>query len=693
MELKFILPIIFLGTFAQAQDVLWEKSMGGKQADYLMDATATPDYGFLLAGSSLSGKSGNKTVAGNGDLDYWLWKMNENGDLDWQKSFGGTGNDFLHCVRLTNDGGYILGGTSNSTDFIDDEKQPGTKKQKCRGGDDFWVIKLDAAGNEDWQQTIGGMGQEKLKSIAPTKDGGYILGGSSASPNPSPGEQDPEELKMYGDKKSENFGNMDYWVVKLDNKGKIVWQKTFGGIYEDELRSIEATNDGGYIIGGYSNSPQSGNKSDDNKGTGDFWILKLDQSAEITWQKTIGGNQDDQLYMVHQTQDGNYVVGGNSNSEASNEKRNNNSNGTDFWVLKLGQEGEIIWQETYDIGAVDILTSIVENKDGTLLIGGTSPLTPEGGTPNGVRRIKAMGKIKAIGKKSAANGGEFIAIKTKEDGEEIWRQSVGSGGNDLLKKAIETRDGGYLLAGIGLPPAPSKGGGAETYQTVDGGGTRDSSLPRNDNFGLQQTENQQFQNIKNEINGAIGGIQKDLNKEISALMPSNAGKQELGSINYGLNLPTEFIKLPILGNNDNTNTNSPINSATSPTSAQNSSTPTPSSTSLAPPLGVGGLGLGLGLDFRVVKLRDEDKKPVVRVRVEAAPNPTTAFTNIVIGYEFVSGTATVADIAGHILQQFDIKTRTVPIDLESYPEGIYIVNIATNVSSDGVEVIKKGNKN
>ena len=689
MKLKLILLLIFLATFAQAQDVLWEKSMGGKQADYLMDATATPDYGFLLAGSSLSGKSGNKTVAGNGDLDYWLWKMNEKGDLDWQKSFGGTGNDFLHCVRLTNDGGYILGGTSNSTDFIDEEKQSGTKKQKCRGGDDFWVIKLDAAGNEDWQQTIGGMGQEKLKSIAPTKDGGYILGGSSASPNPSAGEQDPAEIKMYGDKKSENFGNMDYWVVKLDNKGKIVWQKTFGGIYEDELRSIEATNDGGYIIGGYSNSPQSGNKSDDNKGTGDFWILKLDKNGEITWQKTIGGNQDDQLYVVHQTQDGNYVVGGNSNSEASDEKRSNNSNGTDFWVLKLGQEGEIIWQETYDIGSVDILTSIVENKDGTLLIGGSSPLTPspltpEGGTPNGVDKIKAMGRTKASQKTKGAgknsNSGEFIAIKTKENGEEIWRQSVGSGGNDLLKKAIETRDGGYLLAGIGQPQNfPSSGG-------VPEGRGGFSPTSNTDNFGLQQTENQQFQNIKNEINGAIGDVQKDLNKEISALNPSKGEKQELGSIKYGLNLPTEFIKLPTLGNNDNTNANNPINLPT-----QNSSTPTPSSTSLAPPLGAG--GLGLGLDFRVVKLRDKDKKPVVRVRVEAAPNPTTAFTNIVIGYEFASGTATVADIAGHILQQFDIKTRTVPIDLESYPEGIYIVNIATNVSSDGVEVIKKGNKN
>ena len=598
----------------------------------------------MLAGSSLSGKSGNKTIASNGDLDYWLWKMNEKGDLDWQKSFGGTGNDFLHCVRLTSDGGYILGGTSNSTDVIDDEKQPGTKIEKCRGGDDFWIIKLNAAGVEEWQRTIGGMGQEKLKSIAQTKDGGYILGGSSASPDPA--KADPTEVLLYGEKKSENFGNMDYWVVKLDKNGKIVWQKTIGGIYEDELRSIEATNDGGYIVGGYSNSPQSCNKTEDNKGTGDYWVLKLDQNGEIKWQKTIGGSQDDQLSVVHQTYDGNYIVGGNSNSEASNEKRSNNSNGTDFWILKLNQEGEILWQENYNIGEVDVLSSIVENKDHTLLMAG-SPLTPKGG----------IGE--SLGKKNGS--GDFVAIKTTENGEEIWRQSVGSDGEDLLKKVIETRDGGYLLAGTSLPPTPSKGGGADSLQKMGG----------NLN-GIQQTENQQLQKATNEVNEAIKEVQND----ISSLNPSKGGKQELGSIKYGLNLPTDIIKLPTLGSGY--------------TSQDTSSTPTS---------GVGGKGTGdqakvFGSnDFWVVKLRDKDKKVVPRIMVEAVPNPTEEFTNIVLGYDFVSGTATITDLAGHILQQIDIKTRTIPIDLGQYPEGIYIVNIATNVSSVGVKVIKKGNKN
>ena len=440
-----------------------------------MDALPTPDFGFILAGSSLSAKTGNKTQENNGDLDYWLWKMKENGDLDWQKSFGGSGNDFLHSIKLTNDGGFVLAGTSSSPSPSEGGEQRSDKKDKCRGSDDIWIIKLDASGTEEWQKTIGGMGQEKLKTICPTKDGGYILGGSSSSPAPSKTETDIEELKLYGEKKSEAFGNMDYWLVKLDRKGQLEWQKTFGGIYEDELRSIEPTNDGGYVLGGYSNSPVSGNKTDDNKGVGDFWVLKLDSKGEITWQKTIGGNQDDQLYAVHQTYDGNYMVGGNSNSDTSNEKNRSNTSGTDIWILKLGQEGEVLWQETYNIGEVDVLSSIVENRDHTLLLGGfcSSPPTP----------LQRRGEQdKGIG--------DYVAIKINEIGEEIWRQSVGTDGDDLLKKVVETRDGGYLLAGISQPqdiiPSPTL---PEGKGVSDGIG---SSLG-----GGQQTENKQIQNATN----------------------------------------------------------------------------------------------------------------------------------------------------------------------------------------------------
>ncbi|WP_321539781.1 hypothetical protein [Flavobacterium piscinae] len=143
-------------------------------------------------------------------------------------------------------------GTSNSP------KGEG-KKEDSRGHEDIWVIKLDAKGTEEWQKTIGGSSQEMAHSIRQTADGGYIIGASSSS-------------EKTGDKETNSRGAMDYWIIKLDKKGEIDWQQTFGGIYNDFLKSIEQTHDGGYIVGGYSNSPESGDKTNRNFGIGDYWF-------------------------------------------------------------------------------------------------------------------------------------------------------------------------------------------------------------------------------------------------------------------------------------------------------------------------------------------------------------------------------------------------------------------------------------
>lgn len=528
--------VFFKGTIPlNAQDILWEKSYGGKHADYLFDAIATPDYGFILAGSSVSKKSGNKTEDSRGDLDYWVWKMDEKGELDWQKNLGGIGQDLLSSIVLTNEGGFLLAGSSNSNKGFD-------KKENSYGNSDFWVIKLNAKGEEEWQKTFGGSGQDDLTVVLKNKDGGFVLGGSSNS-------------EKSGDKSEGNFGGMDYWVVKLDSKGEYVWQHTFGGNYNDELRSIALTEDGGYLLGGSSNSIESGTKNQKNIGNSDYWIVKLDNNGNEQWQKTIGGSGDDQLYVVHTTADGNYLLGGNSNSESGDDKRSSNESGTDFWVLKLDKDASILWQETYNIAKVDVLTSLVENDDRTILLGGYA----QGEI---IKRTKPINKIQETEVKVKLGTDDYIAIKLNEKGEEIWRKDVGSSGQDILKKVIETRDGGYLMAGT------SKG------------------------------------KVSNDKNSGIG---------------SN--------------------------------------------------------------------------DFWVVKLKDKQKPKEAKKPVEAIPNPATDYTNVIVGYDFNKGTATLVDLAGHVLQKFEISNRTVPIDLQGLPEGVYIVNIKTEKQSDGVKIIKGRNKN
>jgi hypothetical protein len=635
----YVAAVALFPTAGFCQDILWEKSYGGRHADYLMDAQPTADYGFILAGSSLSGKTGNKTQPNSGDLDYWVWKMDESGELDWQKSFGGSGTDLLQSIRLTNDGGFILAGNSNSPKGI-------VKKEDSRGGDDFWVIKLDAKGGEQWQKTIGGSGQEKLQSVCPTKDGGYILGGTSSS-------------EKSGDKTQNGYGSLDYWVVKLDSDGKIEWQQVFGGVYLDELRSIEQTSDRGYILGGYSNSSATGNKSDKNVGVGDYWVIKLDPKGAIEWQKTIGGDRDDQLYVVHQSYDGGYVLGGNSNSNPSNNKQKGNSNGTDFWVVKLDAEGKNLWQETYNIGRVDVLTSLVENKDHTMLLGGFA-------------QSEIGGSNK---KKDDKEINDYVAIKISEKGDELWRQSVGSAGEDVLKKVIETRDGGYLLAGTSNP--------AKTGSRATGEAKSKSGSPVKLGNGDQ---NEQMENATSAVNESISGVQDDIN---------SAFNEQAGKLTKGIN--------DAVGPDKDSAMQYGVNSPNNPLSK-------------VPSLGSGGSGGGIGgllpgqgqqatlpasgdkarsfgyPDFWVVKLRDKDKLLKVKASIEAFPNPAHDFTNVIIGYEYYSGTATVVDLAGHTLETFPISGRTIPVDLSRYPDGIYIVNVKTDKGgSEGVKVMKNGN--
>ncbi|HBD27036.1 T9SS type A sorting domain-containing protein [Flavobacterium sp.] len=425
----FLVIGLFSITHLVAQDILWERSYGGKHAEYLYDAIPTADYGFILAGSSISNKNGNKSEANKGDLDYWIWKMDEKGTPEWQKSFGGTGVDILFSVKNTNDGGFILAGTSSSNKSED-------KKDDSKGQEDFWIIKLDAKGKELWQRTIGGTSQEKLLSITQTKDGGYILGGSSSS-NKTVADN-KGKLDEFG--KSENAkGNLDYWIVKLDSEGKKEWDKTLGGRYYDELKSIEQTQDEGFIIGGYSNSPISGDKTEANIGQGDYWVIKLNQDGLIQWQRTLGGDKDDNLFSLTQTKDNGFIVGGSSNSGATDAKSETSKNGSDFWILKLDEIGNVQWQETYDYGKYDMLSSIVENADGTFLIGGYAQSESKSKSTN-TKGLKTT-------KKDEEGINDYIALKIKANGDEIWTQTIGSNGDEVLKKLFEMRDGGYLLAG------------------------------------------------------------------------------------------------------------------------------------------------------------------------------------------------------------------------------------------------------
>lgn len=423
LAFAFFLSLNFQKSYSQ--EIEWQQVLGGIHSEYLYDLKATPDYGFILAGSSFSADSGNKSEKGQGDLDYFLWKMDEAGKMEWQKTFGGSASDYLYSVSLTSEGGFILGGSSDSP-------KSGDKLEDGFGNMDFWILKLDPMGEEEWQITLGGIGNDQLQSIQQTPDGGFIIGGSSDS---SPIQN--QEGKIIGNKSEASYGSFDYWVVKLSASGSIEWERTFGGMFSDQLKTILITEDG-YLIGGTSNSLVSGNKSAKELGMNDYWIIKLDEKGNEVWQRTYGGEGDESLAQILETENG-YLFAGSSSSPNPSQgggKTAGNGNGTDFWVLEIDKNGEPIWDQTYDIGKWDVLVSASPGPSQGAEFGGPTYL------------LGGYASTETFGKRVDNKGiNDFVAIKINHRGEMLWSKTIGGNGTDQLKGLAQTRDGGYLLAG------------------------------------------------------------------------------------------------------------------------------------------------------------------------------------------------------------------------------------------------------
>lgn len=624
---SFHFLFLIIAQAAYSQDILWEKSFGGRQGDYLIDVLSTPDNGFILAGSSLSNKSGNKQQEGTGDLDYLIWKMDEEGGSEWQKSFGGSGSDLLKVILNTSDGGFLLGGISNSPVGFD-------KTETSRGGTDFWILKITAQGDILWQKVFGGKGLDELNSLITTSDGGYLLGGSSSS-------SADVKVDLIGGKKENSRGGLDYWIIKIDAQGNEIWQHTYGSKYSDQLQSIVATKDGGYLVGGYSNSPASKDKTQEKLGKGnDFWILKLNSVGQIEWQEVLGGTAEDQLKVVKQTNDGNYIVAGQSNSVTRSTK-----NGVDLWLVKLDLTGSVLWEVALDIGNNDILTSLIEEEDGSLIIGAYSP-------------------THSTADKEGFN--DYVALKLSSTGEELWRKYYGSNGADVLQKLIATDDKGYLLIGTSDPEF--KGRKFKDSKGIKGINPLNSS---------------------EQLAGA-----KRLQDEIDAKIKQH-GKQFNDAVREQTTALTDGINKKIDAYNNSAfkvGVNGPVGDLLNPKSGTNSKSGSQQFENFGPKPGIKisrdkKVSYG-GRDFWVVKLKNKEQKAKDELNIVAYPNPTNAYTNIVIGFEFDRGSLSVYDIGGRELESFKIEQNTVAVNLSAHPTGVYIIKVKTNKGSESIKIIK-----
>ena len=278
----------------------WDKRFGGTNEEDLLAVHQTKDGGYILGGWSWSGINGDKTQLNCGTLDFWIVKTDSTGNKQWDKCFGGPDADYLNTLILTTDGGYLLGGPSFS-DIGCDKTEYNRDTAIASWSSDYWIIKIDSLGNKQWDKTFGGTDWDELYSLQQTKDGGFILGGISRSD--SSGDKTQNKWDPY-------WFHHDYWIVKTDSLGNKEWDKDFGAIGDEySFGNIFQTSDVGYLISGTSNSYISGDKTEDNLGNLQAWIIKTDSLGVKQWDKTIFTKGDDDFRCIAiQTHDGCYAI-------------------------------------------------------------------------------------------------------------------------------------------------------------------------------------------------------------------------------------------------------------------------------------------------------------------------------------------------------------------------------------------------
>ncbi len=290
---------------------LWNQTYGGSDFDAGYSVCKTSDGGFIITGETRS--------FGNGGFDVWLIKTDALGNELWNRTFGGSDDDYGRDVLEVSDGGFIITGETRSFG---------------NGGFDVWLIETDTQGNELWNQTFGGSDDDYGRFVQEVSNGGFIIA---------------------GDTKSFGNGSSDIWLVKTDADGNELWNKTFGGTNTEFGFSVRETFDGGFIITGDTKSSGHGEK--------DLWLIKTDLNGNELWNQTFGGSDNDYGRSVQETATGAYIITGYTFSFG----RGN----SDIWLINTDATGRESWSRTFGGEFLDYGMSVLESSDGRYVVTGT----------------------------------------------------------------------------------------------------------------------------------------------------------------------------------------------------------------------------------------------------------------------------------------------------------------------------------
>lgn len=382
------------------------KTYGGAKNETAKSIISTTDGGYAILGytQSMDGDIIDKTDL---SYDYWVLKFNANDELQWNKTYGGTADDRGNEIIQTQDGGYAILGASYSND---------EDVSTNAGANDYWIAKLDATGNISWQKSFGYSGSDYGTSLIQSNDGGYLITGVL----------DVTQSGGAGNTKNSSalHAGGDYWAIKLSPIGNLEWSKYFGGYFTDTPQDVVQTSDNGFIIVGGSDSEDT--DISNNKGSYDFWVIKISSTGELIWEKSFGGSQIDEARGITASGDGNYIIAGDTRS--SDIDINSNYGAADLWIIKITPTGELIWEKTIGGTSFDVARSISRTQDNGFILSGNSRSDDGDLTTN-------------------QGQNDAWALKINSSGDIQWQTTVGGSDIDLAYSITELQNKTIIAVG------------------------------------------------------------------------------------------------------------------------------------------------------------------------------------------------------------------------------------------------------
>ncbi|WP_339623622.1 hypothetical protein [uncultured Winogradskyella sp.] len=382
------------------------KTYGGSKNDSGQSVISTTDNGYAILGFTQS-TDHDIIDAQNESFNYWVLKFNADDTMAWNKTYGGSGDDKGKTIIQTQDGGYAILGTSISSD--------GDVSGNA-GMQDYWLAKLDATGNIQWQKSFGYEGADSGISVIQTNDLGYLISGVlDVTASGGEGNTSRTENRHAGG---------DYWVLKLNASGNIEWSKFFGGNLTDTPEGIIQTSDNGYIIAGGSDSADT--NISNNIGSYDFWVIRISASGDLIWETSFGGDEIDEARAIVDSGDGNFIIAGDTRSH--NNDVSNNNGAADLWVIKISPEGQLIWEKTIGGTSFDVARAITKTQDNNFLLAGSSR------SSNG-----------NVSENKGQN--DAWALKISNEGHLLWETTFGGSNIDFGYGIAELNDNSIIVVG------------------------------------------------------------------------------------------------------------------------------------------------------------------------------------------------------------------------------------------------------